>query len=36
MTGPIIEVSTLRKVYGDLVGVDGITFDVRRGDGIPS
>lgn len=30
--GPVIEVSGLRKAYGDLVAVDGVSFEVARGE----
>ncbi|WP_119071126.1 ABC transporter ATP-binding protein [Aggregatilinea lenta] len=32
MNGPVIQVRDFRKVYGDFVAVDGISFDVRRGE----
>ena len=31
-TGPAIDVRELRKWYGDVRAVDGVTFDVRRGE----
>jgi ABC-2 type transport system ATP-binding protein len=30
--GPVIEVVGLRKRYGDIVAVDGVSFDVQRGE----
>jgi len=32
MADPVIQVQDLRKTYGDFVAVDGISFDVRRGE----
>lgn len=32
MKGPVIEVRDFRKTYGDLVAVDGISFDVPQGE----
>ncbi len=32
MNGSVIEVRDFRKVYGDFVAVDGISFDVQRGE----
>ncbi len=32
MTESVVTVEDFRKVYGDFVAVDGITFDVRRGE----
>jgi ABC-2 type transport system ATP-binding protein len=32
MSEPVIQVKNFRKVYGDVVAVDGITFEVRRGE----
>ena len=32
MNEPVVTVRDFRKVYGDLVAVDGISFDVRRGE----
>jgi ABC-2 type transport system ATP-binding protein len=32
MDNPAIEVRDFRKIYDDVVAVDGITFDVRRGE----
>ena len=32
MNKTVVEVKGFRKVYGDFVAVDGITFDVRRGE----
>ncbi len=32
MSQPMIEVSDFRKVYGDFVAVDGISFEVRQGE----
>lgn len=32
MTKPIVEVKNLRKVYGDKVAVDGISFDINAGE----
>jgi len=32
MKGPVIEVRNFRKVYGDVVAVDGISFEVRQGE----
>ncbi|WP_420630278.1 ABC transporter ATP-binding protein [Candidatus Leptofilum sp.] len=32
MTNSIIEVKDFRKVYGDFVAVDGISFDVKQGE----
>ena len=31
-TEPVIRVADLRKTYGDLVAVDGVTFEVARGE----
>jgi ABC-2 type transport system ATP-binding protein len=32
MEDPVIQVQDFRKTYGDFVAVDGISFDVRRGE----
>ncbi len=32
MTTPVLDVRSLRKTYGDLVAVDGISFSVARGE----
>ncbi len=32
MNSPVISVSNFRKVYGDVVAVDGINFEVQRGE----
>ena len=32
MTASVVEVMEFRKTYGDLVAVDGISFDVRQGE----
>ena len=32
MNEPVIQVKDFRKVYGDLVAVDGISFEVQRGE----
>ena len=32
MSNPVISVSNFRKVYGDVVAVDGISFEVQRGE----
>jgi ABC-2 type transport system ATP-binding protein len=32
MSKPIVEVKDLRKVYGDTVAVDGISFEIQRGE----
>ncbi|WP_309102925.1 ABC transporter ATP-binding protein [Microbacterium sp.] len=32
MTDNVIEVRELRKAYGDFIAVDGISFDIRRGE----
>ncbi len=32
MTNTIIEVKDFRKVYGEFVAVDGISFDVKQGE----
>ncbi|RKY94402.1 MAG: ABC transporter ATP-binding protein, partial [Candidatus Hydrothermota bacterium] len=31
MNNSVIEVKNFRKVYGDFVAVDGISFDVKQG-----
>ncbi len=32
MNDPVIEVEDFRKTYGDFVAVDGVSFDVKRGE----
>jgi len=32
MKDPVIRVRDFRKIYGDLVAVDGISFDVKQGE----
>lgn len=32
MSEPVVRVSDFRKIYGDFVAVDGITFEVREGE----
>ena len=32
MKDPVIRVRDFRKTYGDLVAVDGISFDVKQGE----
>lgn len=32
MNEPVVQVRDFRKVYGDLVAVDGISFEVQRGE----
>ena len=32
MNEPVIRVKDFRKIYGDLVAVDGISFEVQRGE----